>query len=412
MNWLDVTTTSLDGARLATGLAINWLIQSTLLIAVGLAVGYWLRDRGSAVQSAIYRTTLVAVLACPFATWGLSRLGVSGWSLGMPLAYSVQEPIPTIESAPQSSTQAAESLIESGAVIDRRSSLPAFSPATELSSLVPPSDVPQVRNLPPEVASVESSVLPVATAVDGPLLGMHRFGWIAAAMAALWCAASTWLCVRLANSLRQVYRLRRSARPAAQQTIDACHQLATRLSITPPEVLQSPYLPSPCLAGLRRPAVMLPETELSLPVRDVLVHELAHLCAKRLFLEFAASIGHGRSILPAAVVETFASDGSDGGRGLRRLRRAVWRRPAAVRASACRYCEFIAGAPGHRRCRHCVVSVDAGFPCVANSGYIAIAVDARWQLASNDRARSGPRGHAARWAGGPELSTDDRGCGF
>src|SRR6185295_5867362 len=88
MSWVDMATILLDVGRTAMGLAVNWLIQSTLLIAGGLAVGYLLRHRGSAVQSAVYRTTLVAALVCPLATWGLALLGVSGWSLQMPTAYS------------------------------------------------------------------------------------------------------------------------------------------------------------------------------------------------------------------------------------------------------------------------------------------------------------------------------------
>src|SRR5262245_20848771 len=89
MSHVELLTTLLDVARMITGLAVNWLIQSTLLIGCGLAVGYLLRQRGSAVQSAIYRTTFVAMLVCPLATGALSMLGVSGWSLQMPATYSV-----------------------------------------------------------------------------------------------------------------------------------------------------------------------------------------------------------------------------------------------------------------------------------------------------------------------------------
>jgi hypothetical protein len=64
--------------------AINWLLQSSLLLAIGLGLGGLLRPQGSAVQSAVYRTTMVAVLVCPLATWGLARMGVSGWSVRLP----------------------------------------------------------------------------------------------------------------------------------------------------------------------------------------------------------------------------------------------------------------------------------------------------------------------------------------
>src|SRR5882757_854446 len=100
MSWVDMATILLDVGRTAMGLAVNWLIQSTLLIAGGLTVGYLLRRRGSAVQSAVYRTTLVAALVCPLATWGLSLFGVSGWSLQMPTAYSaVPAIVPTLQAA-------------------------------------------------------------------------------------------------------------------------------------------------------------------------------------------------------------------------------------------------------------------------------------------------------------------------
>ena len=42
-------------------------------------------------------------------------------------------------------------------------------------------------------------------------------------------------------------------------------------------MLCSPYVPSPCLAGIRRPAVLLPEENQQLSLREVLIHELAHL---------------------------------------------------------------------------------------------------------------------------------------
>ncbi len=72
MNWLDTQMALLDVATGAVEIAVNWLLQSTLLIAAGLTIGRLLRMRGSAVQSVVYRTTLAAVLICPLATWGLS----------------------------------------------------------------------------------------------------------------------------------------------------------------------------------------------------------------------------------------------------------------------------------------------------------------------------------------------------
>src|SRR4029079_13736125 len=110
-------TVALNFARGAAGLAVNWLIQSTLLIVGGIVVGRLLRARGSAVQSAVYRTTLVAVVVCPLATWGLSLLGVSGWSLQMPAAYSAAPTIvPSVITEKSDPAPISETKFDSGPI--------------------------------------------------------------------------------------------------------------------------------------------------------------------------------------------------------------------------------------------------------------------------------------------------------
>src|SRR5688572_15440370 len=83
-------TAALDAAQWVAAMAANWFIQSALLIAAGLVAGRLLRGRGSAVQSAVYRTTLLAAALCPLASLALWMTGFSGWSLAMPLAYTVE----------------------------------------------------------------------------------------------------------------------------------------------------------------------------------------------------------------------------------------------------------------------------------------------------------------------------------
>ena len=95
MNWLEAQMVLFDVATGAVEFAVNWLLQSTLLIAAGLTIGRWLRRRGSAAQSVVYRTTLAAVLVCPIASWSLSLAGVSGWSVQLPDGWSYQPAEPT-----------------------------------------------------------------------------------------------------------------------------------------------------------------------------------------------------------------------------------------------------------------------------------------------------------------------------
>src|SRR5438128_561484 len=60
------------------GVVLTWLIQSTVLLGVGLLAGRSVRRWGPAVQSALHRTTLVAVLLCPIASMALASMGFSG----------------------------------------------------------------------------------------------------------------------------------------------------------------------------------------------------------------------------------------------------------------------------------------------------------------------------------------------
>lgn len=57
------------------------LLQSTVLIGLGLVAGRLLRTRGAALQSAVYRTTLVAVVLCPAASLLWDRAGVEGLAI-------------------------------------------------------------------------------------------------------------------------------------------------------------------------------------------------------------------------------------------------------------------------------------------------------------------------------------------
>lgn len=89
MSWLHSQMALLSVSTTIVELALNWLLQSTLLSGLGLLGGRLLQRRGSAVQSVVYRTTLAAVLLCPIASAGLWLAGVSGWSVALPEPWTV-----------------------------------------------------------------------------------------------------------------------------------------------------------------------------------------------------------------------------------------------------------------------------------------------------------------------------------
>jgi beta-lactamase regulating signal transducer with metallopeptidase domain/protocatechuate 3,4-dioxygenase beta subunit/5-hydroxyisourate hydrolase-like protein (transthyretin family) len=296
MSWLAQQTAVLDAAHSAASLAANWLIQSTLLIAVGLAVGRLLQNRGAAVESAVYRTTLSAVAICPLATLTLHLLGFSGWSITMPSAYEV-EALADAESpsglasrgepAPAEGHDLQSMPAMNDGFGDARSAMPtppAASLPLDADVLVAPNESASEQITSTVRASSERVANSGLASPAGDArfhgIAVRRFGVFAAAASLLWALAAAILLARLHVAWRRLERIRRHASPAATFTTETCRELARRMEIEAPAVLHSAYLPSPCLAGILRPAIMLPDEDSlqpALPVRDVLVHELAHL---------------------------------------------------------------------------------------------------------------------------------------
>jgi beta-lactamase regulating signal transducer with metallopeptidase domain len=277
--------TLLDLAADAVGFAFNWLLQSTVLIVAGVVVGRLLWRRGSATQSVVYRTTLVAVLVCPMATWTISQCGVSGWSVAMPPAWTLSHksgwngdpaglPQPdserttmSLDNRNQTSSTGYEGSVrpfDANAPLDDR-----FAPSnsTESGQI----SAAKVVEQPAAHDSTGTGPLPAAS------FSVHGFGKVAIVASLLWMLITAGLLARLAVAWSRLSGVRRRAHAADSSMIEICRQLSSKLVVSPPDVLHTPYLPSPCLAGLRRPAVLLPEAELGLSIHDVLVHELAHL---------------------------------------------------------------------------------------------------------------------------------------
>jgi beta-lactamase regulating signal transducer with metallopeptidase domain len=298
MSWLRIQMAVLDAASVVVSFAMNWLLQSTLLIAAGLAVAGLLRRRGSALQSAVYRTTLAAVFVCPLASGLLATAGVSGWSLPMPAAWTYEElSAPPVAGAELADTaapappgipagEAGESMLfQSGGAAGNppvTTRMPISEPLPSLLSdarLESPAGIePPPDSRPARESSGRADVGPsVRTAAPVARFDVRVFGLVAIGIVLTWLSASAWLLARLGLAWRRLNRLCREAVSAEPAIQDACRELAALLDVAAPQVRRSPYLSSPCLAGWPRSTVLLPEADPSLPARDVLIHELAHL---------------------------------------------------------------------------------------------------------------------------------------
>ncbi|MSR57793.1 MAG: hypothetical protein EXS05_08980 [Planctomycetaceae bacterium] len=288
MSWLHLEMTLLDAARGTTTLALNWLWQSTLLLCAGLALARLLKQRGSAAQSVVYSTTLTAVLVCPLLTWAISQAGVSGWSLEMPPAWTQQQqerPIAiSASSAPRIPDPEVLPVHNPGAPADRAQTAgmqPTEYRTNELSAAMRPLEL--TAGNPPDIGASQVPQGPAtersasAPASSSPGFSIQPFGLFAVVGNLVWMLITAWLLARLAVAWWRLAAIRRGALPTDEATIRLCRELSVQLGVGPPAVLHTPFLPSPCLAGMIDPAVLLPEAELTLSIRDVLIHELAHL---------------------------------------------------------------------------------------------------------------------------------------
>jgi len=285
MNWQNSVATLVTWATSSLEYAVNFSLQSSLLIVAGLALGALFRKRGSANQSLVYRTTLGSVLLCPLVTWGLSMAGFSGWSVAVPEGYRFAE-IETVSTESQlAEPTTGEKLANetsSGEVGHHTHSakdsalanLPAFAEQAPATGSTQRTHQPNSKTT-QEASEPATEAVPIA-------FTLTWVGVLALCFAFAWCIVSLWLLARLATAWHRLKRLWRHASPAERVIQVRCRKLATLLRVPAPAVLCTPLLLSPCLAGLRRPAILLPESEVNLTidgvlVHEVLIHELAHL---------------------------------------------------------------------------------------------------------------------------------------
>lgn len=296
------SATPFDIGTVITEFLMNWWLQSTLLIAVGLLIGGWLKARGAALQSVVYRMTLVAALLCPLATWLLAINGVSGWSVKLPSARMTRSP-------ESSQTHAGESVAggttlmsatnrlserDPGETTEQRglpmsNQYPATMPFNDSSIIDTHAAMSTVKT----IGGMATDAMRPTTNQDVKQASLHPTAWLTMVVCGLWMAFSLVLSIRLIRAWSRLGWLRRHSLPADLETDRLCRELASTIGVRTPEVRHSPYIPSPFLAGLQRPVVLLPEPDQALRMREVLIHELAHLrrrdCDWNLLLQCATS---------------------------------------------------------------------------------------------------------------------------
>jgi beta-lactamase regulating signal transducer with metallopeptidase domain/protocatechuate 3,4-dioxygenase beta subunit len=254
----------------AAWLALSLILQSTVLIVLGLWAGRAVRRKGAAVQSVVYRTTLAAVLLCPAVSWLLLAAGLDGLMVSLP----TPAPVPHEVARPPESTNAvepnrAEALPGLAASDDAARSLEGFDAAPGDAAIVPAPSADRPFS-PKPARPVPDRAAPSPPETNAAAV-------LACVLTVAWPIVSGLLLLRLLVAYGLMARVRRQARQAEPQTISHCQALAARLGVRAPALLRSPRATSPCLFGLLRPAILLPDEHENPVSNEILVHELAHL---------------------------------------------------------------------------------------------------------------------------------------
>ena len=420
MNWQQAQIVMLDGSAVLVQFAVNWLLQSALLIAIGLVTARLVASRGSAAQSAVYRTTLAAVLVCPLASFLLSLSGASGWSLAMPRPWTLAVVEPALAPAPEAVPQlalssvadssSAASLPESFGQPDRP--IPSGEPS--FSAEIAGADGHRGRPVAEAAATAEQAELPVAPPAAATLFSVHAFGWLALGLAAVWLLVSTWLLGRLGLAWWQLAHspLRRAGlRGHPANLPERGGRIGGRRAAGAAQPLFAQPLPGRLAAAGGAAARGRSE-----PVAARRVDPRAGPFAQaRLPVEPRAAPGPVAVLLSAAVVEAFAAIGDRGRGSLRRLCRRARRRSQPVRASPGRHRRAVHRSHGLGRRRYRLAPLDPRPARPPDHGHLAHAFHPGGQCAAGAGPGRRTRGHRrcrAGWCRCPRAGgTSGRRCG-
>jgi beta-lactamase regulating signal transducer with metallopeptidase domain/protocatechuate 3,4-dioxygenase beta subunit len=299
----------LEFSAATTAAATSWFLQSTVIIAVALVAARLVAHRGPALRSAIYRATLVAVLVSPLATWLISSLGLTAaisWLPTFHLAVVQAAPLPAAAPEPPALATVLDShedRVESGPLA------PTPQPAAESFADAPVERFGQLRprsgQFPGPLAQSNRDRAAQAWAPPAPVIPeptAPKPAWVVqpaaaafvTAISTFWLVGTVFLLARLLIDYRRMIVVCRAAHPVDLLDARLCRELSAKLTIAAPRLLRTPYLSGPCLTGIWRPTILLPEESTGVSLSSILVHELAHLkrgdCRWNLVRQFARAV--------------------------------------------------------------------------------------------------------------------------
>lgn len=227
---------------------LSLLLQCTLLMLVGIVVSRLFLRRAT-IRHGILFGTLLCVIASPLLLWACATLNLTFAEIRIPVA---QDSSPSALAAPGESLSAREepNAVETASVAGESTRSPNFG----------------ATHSPPNLTG-RSNWLAIA--------GRCGVGiWLMGAMALSWGVLRSWW------KLRQVRRLVVPIDAAELDAVVVELRRALNMRVLPP-VVESLQVYGPIATGLRQPLIILPDglchRLTSLQLRDVLIHEVAHI---------------------------------------------------------------------------------------------------------------------------------------
>jgi len=263
-------------------IGVSILIQSALLLLVGLAAGRALRRQGPVTQRFVVQATLLGVFACCVLTVVSAGHRPALLNLSLPDART----LPTLETA----ASHPETVVpDSAHRISLNTSLPDSPPTlstTETAANGARIDVQP--DLPTTDKPMNNSLSEFKHRAFRPQamdLQTSRAGWLYVGIAGVWGIGALVQGIWLLLCSLGIRRIVRCSTPIIDADATALlTSLCLRQGLRVPEMRSSTEVESIYLAGLRRPVLLLPDTyatDFDAPtLRAILAHEIAHIALR------------------------------------------------------------------------------------------------------------------------------------
>ncbi|MBN1295003.1 MAG: tetratricopeptide repeat protein [Candidatus Latescibacteria bacterium] len=234
----------------------NLMVQSTLIITVGLFLAYALKKKGAVVQSLILRIFLIAVLLCPLVSFLFDAKGINTLRVIIP--------------RPSLNRSKPAGLVPAGDKTALTAKLSSEQKTSEYSN-----DLALIGNETLQNTSIISNFLIERHKIQGFLPLIYGKRILIYGLSLFWVICSVILLFKLMFYYLRILYVRNTADDAEIETLNESKKVAREMGVAIPLILQSHLVKSPFLTGLLKPAVLLPEEFKS--TKEILIHEFAHL---------------------------------------------------------------------------------------------------------------------------------------